>query len=202
MTVTTIIESACSPPDGATESLCLLPTQKSQAVTKSKGCICGFSLGTAGLRYCRVRSCVCHQQRGTGTRFQSKQTATAAHAEHMSAPFAAVIAVLVTASLGVHGYDVYEDGTIGQSLPGRREKVSVLRSLSDFTAYFFMTTPGPNQVVPLRDQSDRGGLRTSFLNKTNASRTNGLLTCMSTMNGSVKRHLWPTHWMPKFANME
>lgn len=40
----------------------------------------------------------------------------------MSAQFAAVIAVLVSANNlnGVHGYDVYEDGTIGQSLPGER----------------------------------------------------------------------------------
>lgn len=39
----------------------------------------------------------------------------------MSAHFAAVVAALVSTSLGVYGYDVYEDGTIGQSLPGERK---------------------------------------------------------------------------------
>lgn len=49
----------------------------------------------------------------------------------MSVHFATVIAVLVSASLGTHGFDVYEDGTIEQSLPGKGRRGGNVNSCED-----------------------------------------------------------------------
>eukprot|EP00903_Cladosiphon_okamuranus_P015709 g14501.t1 len=71
----------------------------------------------------------------------------------MSARFAAAMAVLVSTSLGVHGYDVYEeDGTIGQSLPGSPSDVRGLPN-SPFMVDANRLSDGVSSVSPLSTTS-------------------------------------------------